>query len=91
MIFHQESTNSEHEYLDDYLAGLSHLNYLLSLKNELLYQHDLEEMIYYAVIWSTAVRYLIDLARESRYLAKRKSDIGQVADQTTVYYFQPEC
>ena len=31
-----------------------------------------EMIIYYTVIWSAAVRYLIYLARESRYWAKRK-------------------
>ena len=55
---------------------------------------------YYTVIWSAAVQYLIYLARESRYWAKRKlspilsplpnkSDIGQAADQTTVLLFPP--
>ena len=54
--------------------------------------------LYYSVIWSADVQYLIYLTRKNRYYAspnirspfQNKSDTGQAADQTPVLLFPPK-
>ena len=63
-------------YMDELCANLLKIETEAPIINDnkvlCLFYYFLEICQYYTVIWSGAVQYLIYLARESRYWAKRK-------------------